>query len=133
MSDALPVQRLRKPLLYVLSFQLCAAGFMHLLNPDFFVRIVPAGLPNPEWLNVISGLFEIVIGVYLLEPRTRVLAAWGAIALIIAVYPANVYMLMENIGPEGPGTGDPVANWIRMPFQFVLLAWAWWYTRPDPE
>jgi uncharacterized membrane protein len=133
MSDAPCVQRFRKPLLYLLSFQLCAAGFMHLLNPDFFVRIVPAGLPNPEWLNVISGLFEIVIGVYLLEPRTRVLAAWGAIALIIAVYPANVYMLMENIGPEGPGTGDPVANWIRMPFQFVLLAWAWWYTRPDPE
>ena len=127
------MQRFRKPLLYLLSFQLCAAGFMHLLNPGFFVRIVPAGLPNPEWLNVISGLLEIVIGVYLLEPRTRVLAAWGAIALIIAVYPANVYMLMENIGPEGPGTGDPVANWIRMPFQLVFLAWAWWYTRPDPE
>jgi uncharacterized membrane protein len=125
--------RFRRPLLYLLSIQLCLAGFMHLLQPDFFVAIIPEGLPNPEWLNVISGLFEIVIGVYLLEPRTRVLAAWGAIALAIAVFPANVNMLIENIGPEGPGTGNPVANWIRLPWQGVFIAWAWWFTQPDPE
>ncbi len=127
------VQKFRKPLLYFLSFQLCMAGFMHLLSPDFFVAIIPKGLPNPEWLNVISGLFEIVIGVYLLEPKTRVLAAWGAIALAIAVFPANVNMLLENIGPEGPGTGDPFVNWVRLPWQGVFILWAWWYTRPDPE
>ena len=131
MGDAPNVQRFRKPLLYLLSFQLCAAGFAHLLIPDFFVAIIPAGLPNPEWLNVISGLFEIVIGVYLLEPKTRILAAWGAIALAIAVFPANVNMLIENIGPEGPGTGNPVVNWIRMPFQALFIYWAGWYTRPD--
>lgn len=127
------MQRFRKPLLYLLSFQLCFTGFLHLLTPDFFVRIVPAGLPNPEWLNVISGLFEIVIGVYLLEPRTRVLAAWGAIALAIAVFPANVHMWMENIGPEGPGTGSPLGALLRLPFQGVFILWAWWYTQPDPE
>lgn len=125
------MQRFRRPLLFLLSFQLCAAGFAHLLFPDFFVAIIPAGLPNPEWLNVISGLFEIVIGVYLLEPRTRVVAAWGAIALAIAVFPANVNMLLENIGPEGPGTGSPVVNWIRLPFQGLFVFWAWWYTQPD--
>ena len=68
------MQRFRRPLLFLLSFQLCLAGFMHLLAPDFFVQIIPKGLPSPEWLNVLSGLLEIVIGVYLLEPRTRVLA-----------------------------------------------------------
>ena len=125
--------RFRKPLLYLLSLNLCFVGFMHLLQPAFFVSIIPAELPNPEWLNVISGLAEIVIGVYLLEPRTRVLAAWGAIALAIAVFPANVNMALENIGPGGPGTGDPVANWVRLPFQAVFIAWAWWFTRPDPE
>jgi len=133
MRDVSVMQRLRRPLLYLLSAQLCLAGFMHLLQPDFFVAIIPRALPNPEWLNVISGLCEIVIGVYLLEPRTRVFAAWGAIALAIAVFPANVNMLIENIGPEGPGTGDPVANWVRLPWQGVFIAWAWWYTRPDPE
>lgn len=125
--------RFKKPLLYLLSLQLCLTGFLHLLNPGFFVAIIPAELPNPEWLNVISGLIEIVLGVYLLEPKTRVLAAWGTIALLIAVYPANVYMMLENIGPEGPGTGNPVVNWIRLPFQFLFGVWAWWYTRPDPE
>ncbi len=104
---------------------------MHLLVPDFFVRIIPAGLPNPEWLNVISGLIEIVLGVFLLEPRTRVFAAWGVLALLIAVYPANINMLLHNIGPDGPGSGSPFVNWVRLPFQFVFAAWAWWYTRPD--
>ena len=127
------MNRFKRPLLYLLSFQLCMTGFLHLLTPDFFVSIVPPGLPSPEWLNVISGLFEIVIGVYLLEPRTRVLAAWGAIALFIAVFPANVNMMLENLGPEGPGTGDPIANWIRLPFQLLFVVWAWWYTQPDPE
>lgn len=123
--------RLKKPLLYLLSLQLCVTGFLHLVSPEFFVAIIPPELPAPEWLNLISGLIEIVLGVYLLEPRTRVLAAWGVIALLIAVYPANVYMLVENVGPDGPGTGDPFTAWVRMPFQFLFAAWAWWYTRPD--
>ena len=123
--------RFKKPLLYLLSFQLCLTGFLHLINPGFFVAIIPPELPNPGWLNVISGLIEIVLGVYLLEPRTRVLAAWGTIALLIAVYPANVYMMLENVGPEGPGTGNPVVNWVRLPFQLLFGVWAWWYTRED--
>ena len=117
--------------LYLLALQLNVAGFMHLLTPDFFVRIVPAGLPDPGWLNVLSGLAEIVIGVFLLEPTTRRYAAWGAIALAIAVYPANVYMWMENVGPGGPGTGDPFVNIVRLPFQFLFIFWAWVYTRDD--
>ena len=124
------MSRLKTPLLYLLSLQLCVTGFMHLLSPDFFVAIIPPGLPDPGWLNVLSGLAEIVLGVYLLEPRTRIYAAWGVIALLIAVYPANVYMMLENVGPDGPGTGSPVTNWVRLPFQFVFGVWAWWYTRP---
>ena len=127
------MNRLRTPLLYLLSANLCFVGFLHLLSPDFFVAIIPAALPNPEWLNVISGLAEIVLGVYLLEPRTRVFAAWGVIALAIAVFPANVNMYLENIGPDGPGSGNPGANFVRLPFQLVFVAWAWWYTRPDPS
>jgi uncharacterized membrane protein len=127
------MKRLRRPLLYLLSLNLCAAGFMHILSPDFFLAIIPKGLPDPEWLNLLAGLAEIVIGVFLLEPRTRLLAAWAAIALAIAVFPANVYMAMENIGAEGPGTGTPLVNWIRLPFQGVFILWAWWFTRPDPQ
>jgi uncharacterized membrane protein len=109
----------------------CFAGFNHLFNPDFYVAIMPPGLPNPEWLNVLSGLAEIVLGVFVLEPRVRVLAAWGIIALLIAVFPANVYVTLENVGSEGPGTGSAIANWVRLPFQAVFVVWAWWYTRSD--
>jgi uncharacterized membrane protein len=72
-----------------------------------------------------------VLGVYLLEPRTRVFAAWGIIALLIAVFPANVYGALENVGPEGPGSGPGAFHWIRLPFQALLLVWAGWYTRED--
>ena len=67
------------------------------------------------------------------EPRVRVFAAWGLIALLIAIFPANVHVALENIGSEGPGSGGAVANRVRLPFQALLVLWAWWYTRSDDE
>ena len=89
------MSRTKTILMWLMAANYCAAGFMHLLNPGFFVPLIPPGLPSPEWLNLLSGLAEIVLGVYLLEPRTRVFAAWGIIALLIAVFPANVYGALE--------------------------------------
>ena len=123
------MSRTKRVLMWVLSANLCVAGFMHLLEPAFFVAIIPPELPNPEWLNVISGLIEITLGVFLLEPRTRLYAAWGMIALFIAVFPANVYAALENVGLDGPGSGPGAVSYVRLPFQAVLIAWAWWYTR----
>jgi len=119
--------------LWVMAVAYMLAGFNHLMNPQFYMPIIPPQLPNPEWLNVISGLAEIVLGVFVLEPRVRALAAWGIIALLIAVFPANLYVAMENVGKEGPGSGAGAVNWIRPPFQAVFILWAWWFTRPDPE
>ena len=127
------MSRTKHVLLWAMAILYAFAGFNHLLNPDFYVAIMPPGLPNPEWLNVLSGLAEIVLGVFILEPRVRVYAAWGIIALLIAVFPANVYVVLENIGTGGPGTGSPVFNWIRLPFQALFVLWAWWYTQPDAE
>jgi uncharacterized membrane protein len=126
------MSRTKTILLWVMAIAYMFAGFNHLMNPAFYVAIMPPDLPNPEWLNVISGLAEIVLGVYLLEPRTRVLAAWGIIALLIAVFPANLYVALENVGATGPGTGAGGANYIRLPFQVLFLVWAWWYTTDDP-
>jgi len=127
------VSRAKRVLLWVMSAAYCLAGFNHLLNPEFYLAIMPPGLPSPEWLNLISGLFEITLGVFLLEPRTRILAAWGIIALLIAVFPANVYVARDNVAIGGPGTGIGAANWIRLPFQVLFIVWAWWYTIPDEE
>ena len=129
------MSRTKRFLLWVMAAVYVVAGFNHLLNPAFYLAIMPPGLPSPEWLNLLSGLAEIVLGVYVLEPRVRVLAAWGIIALLIAVFPANVYVALENVGlPDAaPGTGNPLVNWLRLPFQALFIVWAWWYTRPDAE
>lgn len=120
-------------LMWVMAAFYIFGGFNHLWNPDFYLAIMPPKLPNPEWLNVLSGLAEIVLGVYLLEPRTRVYAAWGIIALLVAVFPANLYQAFENVGAEGPGSGPGAVSFVRLPFQAVFVVWAWWYTRPDAE
>jgi uncharacterized membrane protein len=122
--------RTKRVLLWIMAAFYVLAVFNHLVNPAFYVAIVPPGLPAPEWLNLVSGLAEIILGVFMLEPRTRVFAAWGIIALLVAVFPSNIYAATANIGLPGgaPGTGNAVVNWVRLPFQFVLMAWAWWYT-----
>ncbi len=127
------MSKTKRVLLWVMAAFYCVGGFNHLYNPDFYVAIMPPGLPNPEWLNVLSGLAEIILGVFVLEPKVRVLAAWGIIALLIAVYPANLWVWVENVGAGGPGTGNEIGNLIRQPFQILFIVWAWWYTRPDGD
>lgn len=106
-----------------------AAGVNHFVRPDFYVRIVPPYLPWPRELVLVSGVAEVLLGVLLLIPRTTVLAAWGLIALLIAVFPANLHMALHTGQyPEVPAW----ALWLRLPMQGVLIAWAWWYTRPSP-
>jgi uncharacterized membrane protein len=121
---------------YVLLFAMAAlyatAGVMHFVSPGFFVEIMPAYLPWHLELVYLSGAIEILLAVLLLVPATRRLAAWGTIALLIAVFPANLNMALNDIRPDGP-FGPPTAQalWLRLPMQLVLIAWAWWYTRPD--
>ena len=123
--------RTKTILLWLMAAFYVFGGFNHLMNPGFYLTIMPPDLPNPEWLNVLSGLAEIVLGVYILEPRTRVYAAWGIIALLIAVFPANLYAVAENVGSAGPGNGPGALGYLRLPFQALFVLWAWWYTRED--
>jgi uncharacterized membrane protein len=64
-----------------------------------------------------------------LFPPTRKLAAWGTIALLVAVFPANVHIALNDIPLFGATQGAGALNWVRLPLQAVLIAWAWWYTR----
>ena len=121
----------KRILLWVMAIAYTFAGFNHLWNPEFYLAIIPPNLGDPQQINLVSGLAEIVLGVFLLEPTTRVYAAWGIIALLVAVFPANIYVAEQNLGLGGPGTGDPLLNWVRLPFQALFVVWAWWYTRPD--
>lgn len=115
----------------VLAVCIIVVGITHFIRPDQFVRIVPPELPAPLALVYISGVFEILGGVGLLIPVVSVAAAWGLIALFIAVFPANINQALHSIPIEGI-PHHPLLYWFRLPFQAVLIAWAWWYTR-HPE
>ncbi len=115
-------------------FAVCmiVAGTTHFIAPDTYVKIVPPQLPYPEAIVYISGFFEILGGIGLLVPFVSQAAAWGLVLLLIAVYPANINMAVNNIHLDNV----PDGNWfqaIRLPFQFVLVAWAYWYTRSDAK
>jgi len=131
------LRRLKRPLLYVMGGGYVIAGVLHFAAPELYIQIVPSLLPAPLLLVYLSGLAEIAVGLGLLYPPTRQAAAWATIALLVAVFPANVYMATSGVVVEGTpfGTLDPSAaeRWGRLPLQAVLVAWAWWYTRPTPD
>lgn len=130
------LRRIKRPLLYVMSAVYVVAGILHFVVPGLYAQIVPPWLPWPVGLVYLSGLAEILVGVGLLIPRTRTIAAWGLVALLVAVFPANVYMATSGVviqGAPGPiADPSPVGRWARLPLQAVLVAVAWWYTRPLP-
>ena len=117
----------KRVLLWLMGLFYVAAGMNHFVKPDFYLGMMPGYLPWHLELVYLSGVAEIALGIAVLVPRLRVLAAWGIIALLLAVFPANVHMAVEQIRI---GDLDPVWNWARLPLQGLLIVWAWWYTRP---
>ena len=104
-----------------------AAGATHFLLPGPFLAIVPDYLPDHGRLVQLSGLVELAGGLGVLFPSTRRPAAWGLAALLVAVFPANLWMAQH---PERFSSIPPWALWARLPLQVPLIAWAWLYTRP---
>jgi uncharacterized membrane protein len=121
---------MRIALRWLLTVLMVAIGMLHFVAPAGFVSIVPRALPAPHALVYISGAAEIAGGLGLALPSTRRLAAWGLVALYIAVFPANVNMAINHL-PLGDQPVPTWALWARLPLQFALIYWAWRYTRPD--
>lgn len=114
---------------YVLAVFMIVAGVLHFVNEDFYLRIMPPYLPAYRLLVFLSGVAEVLVGVMLLIPRLSQVGAWSAILLLIAVFPANIYVYQN---PEVL----PAPSWLhllRLPLQGVFIAWAWWHTRPDAK
>jgi len=109
-------------LLYVI------VGVKHFINTDFFIAIVPPFITWKEEAVLISGIIEVILGLLLLFNQTRKLAAWGIILLLIAVFPANIYLYVSDIPREMVGISKNQALF-RLPFQIPLMIIAYWYTK----
>lgn len=119
--------RVKRAMQFFLALFFVGAGLNHFLNVDFYVGIMPPYLPYHRELVLLSGGVELLLGGALLVPPLTRMAAWGLIALLIAVFPANIHMALNpQLYPETP----EVALWLRLPLQGVFILWAYWYTRP---
>ena len=115
---------LRSTFRWVLAIFFVVAGANHVRAPAAYLGMIPPWLPWPQGLNAISGACEILGGVGILIPRVRMWAGWGLIALLVAVFPANLHVALLG---RMPGFDfSPTFLWLRLPFQAVFVAWVWW-------
>ena len=114
-----------------MSFFYIRIGIQHFTNPvDPFLYIIPPALQSIGLeLVYISGYFEIVLGILLLIPQTRKIAAYGLILLLIAVYPANLYLAFYELPQKLTGYDSFIVSWIRLPMQFIFLGIAYWHSK----
>ncbi|KFF18207.1 DoxX family protein [Flavobacterium hydatis] len=111
--------------IYLMASLYILAGINHFRNPGMYLKIIPSYFSNPKLLNILSGVAEIILGSLLLISATSHFAAWGIIALLVAVFPANLYMYQNKKASFG------LPRWVlllRMPLQLVLILWAYQYT-----
>ena len=110
---------------YALALLFVGAGVLHFLRPATYLAIMPPQLPQPLLLVHLSGVAELLGGLGLLPARTRRLAGWGLLALLVAVFPANVYMALIHEQLHIPGW----VTWGRLPLQPLLMWWLWKVSR----
>ena len=112
--------------LIVMGIFYISIGISHFTSPIWYVQIVPPYLPYKLELVYMSGLFEILFGGMLFFKKTRFLAGWGLILLLIAVYPANIYLAQTNGAAMNT---TPLIAWGRLPVQFIFVGLAYWHSK----
>lgn len=121
---------MKKLLLYLMAAIYILLGINHFRNQESYMAVMPDFVPAHALMVQLSGVAEIVLGALLLFPRTRSFAAWGIIAML------GVFMLVHVDWALRPHLYPAWPYWLvilRIPIQFVLILWAWWYTRPIPR
>ena len=99
------------------------AGLNHFRDPAPYLAMMPPWMPWPEILDKVAGGAEIAGGFGLLMAHFRRPAAWGLLALLVAVFPANLQVALHG----WPGVPiEPWILWLRLPFQLIFMALVWW-------
>lgn len=109
---------------WLLATFFITAGMNHFRMPNVYIAIIPPWLPRPFALTMVSGVCEVLGGIGVLLPTLRVAAGWGLIALLVAVFPANLHVAL--IGHMPGFNFSPLTLWLRLPFQGLLVAWVAW-------
>ena len=112
--------------IYIMSLFYVFAGIKHFTNLAWYMKIMPPYLPFHKELVYISGALEIILSLMLLLEDTRFIAGWGLILLLIAVFPANIYLAQTNGAAINT---SPAMSWGRLPFQAIFILIAYWHTK----
>jgi len=111
-----------------LGLLFCASGVGHFARADFYMRMMPPELPAHRELVLLSGAAELLLGVLLFSPAHEALAAWGLIALLVAVFPANLQLWRVAGTPASPFPGlTPFWAFVRLPVQALMIGWVYQY------
>jgi uncharacterized membrane protein len=119
---------LRNVFLALAAFFFTAAGVVHFLRPAMYVKIIPPHIPWPLAMVYFGCGAEIAGGLGILIPTGRRSAALSLIALLVAVFPANIYMATNPV-ESGPSALPPAALWGRLLLQPVFVWWVLWCTK----
>ena len=112
--------------IYIMSYFYIQIGIKHFTDPNWFMQIMPPSFPYHLELVYLSGFFEIILGILLIFKKTRYIAGWGLILLLIAVFPANIYLAQTNGAAMGI---SPEIAWGRLPIQAIFIALAYWHSK----
>jgi uncharacterized membrane protein len=119
------MSKVKRAFLYLFTLLYVGSGVRHFTDPAFYVAIMPPYLPLHLELVYLSGIIEIALGILILLPKFRSMAAWATIAMLISFMPVHIHMVMNpTLYPEVPEVG----LWIRLPIQGLFILWAWWFT-----
>ena len=110
----------------LMAYFYISVGIKHFTEPEWFLQIYPPFLPFGLGAVYVSGFFEVLFGIMLLIPKTRYYAGWGLIGLLIAVFPANIYLAYTN--GAAMDISATVA-WGRLPFQALFIGLAYWHSK----
>ena len=122
------MDRFKKMTIYFMSAAYIYVGIQHFIDPDFFLAIMPDYLPLHLEAVYLSGVFEILLGGMLLFKEYRKVAGWGLIALLLAVFPANIYLAQNEIAQQSINISQTAAI-VRLPFQALFISIAYWHTK----
>jgi len=115
---------------WLLAIFFVFAGAMHFLRPALYLQIMPPYVPWHQFFVYLTGAWEILGGLAVLVPAWRRAAGVSLVVLLVAVFPANLHMAINDVAVDGR-TFPPLLLWLRLPLQGVLIAWVWWCARRD--